>query len=185
VIVFAARELKLDLEQRPRGTCLMRPSDTQGILDCLAQIKSLDRGILVLDFAQTHGIDPRFKKDARVVVAHDGKVDVERVQQALSRGSRSLGAKIGYVFKVADGYEEEAYKISLAGETDMRLQNSSRILQILQTLQGAEHKMKDKQASLNNVLKKFGLRQQWDEFYQRCSQKVQKVLDKASSQVNT
>jgi xanthine/CO dehydrogenase XdhC/CoxF family maturation factor len=101
VILFAARTTVLDFGSKPQDLYLKRPVTSQGALDCLEEIKCLKRGMLVLDFAHTHGIDPRFQEDAQVVLTHDGNIEMEKVQQALSRGSRSLGTKKGYIFKVA------------------------------------------------------------------------------------
>jgi hypothetical protein len=58
-------------------------------------------GVLVLDFDEAYGTDPRFQRDAKVVVIANQSLSTEDVQQAIARGSRSMGPKEGHVFYVA------------------------------------------------------------------------------------
>jgi hypothetical protein len=48
---------------------------------------------------------------------------------------------------------------ALAGEADLRLQNASKILRVLNSLQTRDPKFADKHGNMNKVLAKFGLRQ--------------------------
>ena len=79
VIVFANKSLKLDFKNRPQGLYFKQPKDENEIVDCLAAIKKMTLGVLVFDFSQAFGLDPRFKVDAKVVVAHHESIDFETV----------------------------------------------------------------------------------------------------------